>query len=460
MPPRRGCPLMRTPLLAALLVAFALPAPVLAHAGDDHEVTADPAAEMGLFPTAEEVQYAIRDSAGHPWVEVHPLGTSEAGRPLVVVEITNPDSPVPRGERVVTLLETQQHGNEPAGTGAAVPLLHDLVAGKFPAGLFDNQVLLLLPMTNPDGATANERGNSDGVDINRDHVGLETAEARALHEVLKRWDVHVAVDHHEYSGTGLGNPVPVRVYDFDLTLMHPNHGNVRAPTSEVARELQYDVLFPAAEAAGYSVGDYGIVTVAGLPVQQTAGGPDPGILRNNFGLNNVAGLLAETFVSPQPENPFQSAERRIAIHRLVMDTTLQWASENADRIVAAKRESERLNREQPPAEYVEGDLNGPLAPAYKAPASAGLAALFAGHGLPAGVPSGDAVVHAVAGEPRAGLVAAILHPQSSRRVVEAAPAELPEATVDAVASKESPGPAAPVLLAALGAAAAALRRRP
>lgn len=462
---RLASPLAAT--LAILLVPL-LPAAVAHGAGDDHAVLADPAAELDLFPTASEVQDAIAATAGDPWFTVHTVGASADGRPIQVVEVTDPDpaAAVPRDQRVVTLLETQQHGNEPAGTGAAVPLLRDLVAGEGRDHL-RNQILLLLPMSNPDGATAATRENRDGIDINRDHVGLVSPEAQAMHAILRRWDVHVAIDHHEYGGTGLGNPVPVRVYDFDLTLMYPNHGNVRRPTFDLAQELDYDVLWPAAQAAGYSVGDYGITTVNGIPVQQTAGGPDPGILRNSFGLNNVAGLLAETFVTPTPDNPFQNAERRIAIHRLVMDTTLEWASQNADRLIAAKRESERLNVGEPATHYDErsGEAGataglGEMAPAYRT--AADLSALFGLHGLSPGTASADGgFVHAVHGEERGGLVAAMLHPASSRRVVtDAAPAALPAADLEAGsgASRDAAGLGPCLALAALAAAFAARRR--
>lgn len=445
--------------LAFLAAALLLPAAAAHGPGDDHVVSTDTAADLGLFPTADEVQSVARDVAGHPWFTVHALGTSAEGRPITLLEVTDPDSPVPRQERVVTLLETQQHGNEPAGTGAAVPLIHDLAAGKGPIGALRNQVLLLLPMSNPDGATANQRGNRDGVDINRDHVALETTEARLLHAILDRWDVHVAVDHHEYGGTpltGLGNPVPVRIYDFDLTLMHPNHGNVREPTRALAEELEYDHLWPAAEESGYSVGDYGWTTINGIKVQQTAGGPDPGILRNNFGLNNVAGLLAESFVSGLPDNPFQSADRRIAIHRLVMDTTLQWASENADRIIEGKRQSERLNLEQPMTDYVEDPARGPLAPAYKTMDD--LSELFGLHGLPPGAAVDGGFVHNVAGEERAGLVAAILHPDSTRRVAEASPAEPVAVVVAGEDARESAGLGPCLALAALAVAFVGRRR--
>lgn len=447
----------RLVLLATLLL---VPATQAHGAGDDHEVTYDPAA--ALFPTADEVQAAIAAVRGNPWVTVHEVGTSLQGRPLVILEITDPASTVPRDQRVVTLIETQQHGNEPAGTGAAVPLLSDLAGGSNLRALLGNQILLLLPMSNPDGATANTRGNGDGADVNRDHIGLTTPEAQAIRQALSRWDVHVAVDHHEYSGTGVGSPVPVRVYDWDLTTMTANHGNVRAPVAQSAADLNA-AIWAAAEDAGYSAGDYGWTTVAGTKIEQIAGGPDPGILRNAFGLNNVAGLLGETFISPQPENPFQSADRRIAIHRTVMEATLQFAHDNAGRLIAAKREAERLNLEDPLADYWEPaagtatpEVRAPLAAAYAVQDD--LSMLFTMHGLPTGVPVGDGFVHNVHGESRAGLLAALVHPASSRGVTDGqATQAVPVVVPEGVGSESAP--LGPVLVVALALALLSARRR-
>ena len=463
---------MRRSLLA-LLAASLLLAP-LAQAngpGDGHAVTVDAAA--ALFPTADQVQAAIDAVRGDPWFTVHSLGSSVEGRPLTLLEVTDPGSTVPRGQRVVTLIETQQHGNEPAGTGAAVPLLADLAKDGPLRDLLDNQVLLLLPMSNPDGATANTRGNRDGADINRDHVGLETPEARSIAAILNQFDVHVAVDHHEYSGTGAGHPVPVRVYDWDLTTMTPNHGNVREPTLKAAQHLN-EAVWDAAAAKGYSAGDYGWTTVNGIKTEQSAGGPDPGILRNAFGLNNVAGLLGETFVSALPDSPVLEAQRRIDIHRTVMEATLRFAHDNAAALVAAKRESERLNLEEPQAEYWEpplgvafddpttpapSEVRSPLAPAYRTVED--LSSLFALHGLPTGVAVGGGFVHNVHGEARAGLVAAMVHPDSSRGVADGVPVDAipaPDAATLGEGEQDAPlGPA--VLLAALALAFVLARRR-
>lgn len=463
---------MRVALAGLLAISLLAPLAQAHGPGDDHAVTLDPAA--AFFPTANEVKSAIDGVRGDPWFTIHVVGNSTEGRPLTVLEVTNPDSTIPRAERVVTLIETQQHGNEPAGTGAAVPLIADLASETNPLRtLFGNQILLLLPMSNPDGATADTRANKAGADINRDHVGLETPEAQAIKLVLRKWDVHVAVDHHEYSGTGVGGPVPLRVYDWDLTTMTPNHGNVRAPTAQAAADLNA-AIWESATAAGYSVGEYGWTTVNGVKVEQSAGGPDPGILRNAFGLSNVAGLLGETFISAQPENPFQSAERRIAIHRDVMEATLRFAHDNAAALIAAKRESERLNIEEPLAEYWEpplgtevddpttpapDEVRAPLAPAYKVKED--LSALFTRHGIALGSPVGGGFVHNIHGEKQAGMVAAIVHPQSSRGIavgepVDAIPMAMPE-------EEGAPGEDAPlggfVVVAALAVALLLVRRK-
>lgn len=414
-----------------------------------------------VWPQHDDVQAALDAAAQTDWVTLHTVGTSEDGKPLVVAEITDPNSDVPMTDRVVTLITTQQHGNEPAGTPAAIQLLADIQAGGPITQTLANQVLLLWPQANPDGALANTRGNAGGTDLNRDHVHVNEPEAQALHEViLQRWDVHMGMDHHEYSGTGLGYPVPVRTYDWDATILYPRHGNVREPTQDQAEAI-YDALVDGLAGEGYNAGEYGVQTVAGVPVSHVAGGPDPGILRNNFGLNNVAGLLVETFVNPA--NPLVTPERRIDIHYHVMQDTLAYGSANAEALIEAKRNSERLNLEQPLSEYLEiwpadpltgepnaGDIRAPLAEAYRAPGP--LSQIMQRHGLPDGFNGTDGWTYNVVHE-RQGLLAAILHPESSRAVAptvatEAIHVQSPPTPIEAPA-EESPGLPVVLLLVAL-----------
>lgn len=449
--------------LASMLVLAGAPSALSGPMGplSDHP---DPGVSpsFALFPTHEEVLSVLQEFQSHPWIRLHDVGASKEGRPIQVAEITDPDSPIPREDRAVTFIFTQQHGNEPAGTPAALDLLREIAAGGPLADTLDNQVLLLLPMANPDGATANRRHNAQDLDVNRDHIHLESPEARALHEVLGQWDVHAAMDHHEYGGLGLGNPFPIRVYDYDLTLREPNHGNLRARTADLSHELMYEGVWKAAEAAGYTVNEYGEQTVAGVPVQQIAGGPDPGIMRNHLGLHHIAGLLVETRVDGHP-NPFHDAARRAAIQRTVMDATLSYVHDHAKRFMDAKAASLTASVEEPHREYVEGETVAPLAPAYRVASDDSVDEVFERHGLPLGVAVPDGLVYNVAHELQ-GHAAAAIHPSSSRTLVkDAGPTDLASDPPEVPPAPPAPAagiPAASAVMVLLAVfAMAGLRRR-
>jgi hypothetical protein len=64
------------------------------------------------------------------------------------------------------------HGDEPAGPLAALRLLQE---NRWPP----NVEFFLLPCLNPLGFMLNQRGNAQGIDLNRDYRNPKTAEARA-----------------------------------------------------------------------------------------------------------------------------------------------------------------------------------------------------------------------------------------------------------------------------------------
>jgi len=64
------------------------------------------------------------------------------------------------------------HGDEPAGPMAALRLLQE---DQWPP----NAEIILLPCLNPAGFALNRRDNGQGIDLNRDYLGLESAEVRA-----------------------------------------------------------------------------------------------------------------------------------------------------------------------------------------------------------------------------------------------------------------------------------------
>lgn len=68
-------------------------------------------------------------------------------------------------------LSAGMHGDEPAGPLAALELLR--------SGAFDDAPWALCPALNPTGLAAGTRGNSDGIDLNRDYLVRRSSEVRA-----------------------------------------------------------------------------------------------------------------------------------------------------------------------------------------------------------------------------------------------------------------------------------------
>lgn len=109
------------------------------------------------------------------------------------------------------------HGNETAGT----PLLERLAAElRSEAGMLTRlgASVVILPVANPDGQAANRRGNSNGVDLNRNfpadnwHAGerggaapLSQPEARAIFDLISTHQPQVIVSLHQ----------PLRCIDYD-----------------------------------------------------------------------------------------------------------------------------------------------------------------------------------------------------------------------------------------------------
>jgi hypothetical protein len=436
---------------------------------------------------AQELSFLATVDERSDRVEMSTVGTTRQGRPIHLVRVGHP---APRDlaaaqTQPTTLFVCTQHGNEPAGREACLQAIRDLAFTTDPVlvSLLSSQTFLFIPTANPDGRAANTRGNSQGVDVNRDHMGLATNEAKAIAEVVRDWTPDLSVDLHEY---GPSEPV---LYDDEVLYLWPRNLNVERRVHELARSFSLDHIEPCSENAGYTADVYGMRKVGDVEVGQTAGDHDEGIMRNAMGLRHSLGILIETAVSADATNNLgeevassaANQRRRVGSHRHVITCSLEWMRANGATVMAATTTAPLRKQGEGAAQNVPiyfggADNQAPtaaqtvyppvcayaLTPTQATQASTTLDL----HGIQR-FPEKDGTVRVPMGQPAEPVIPLLLDARGQRRILSAARVEAPP--LDRRCSPPPPdeeedanGMAAggiPIALAGLALAGARLRRR-
>ena len=189
-----------------------------------------------------------------PLVHTESFGKTEEGRELPLMVISDPKVATPGAARKLgrplVFVQANIHAGEVEGKEAVLMLARRLVSGDLKP-LTRQLVILIAPDYNADGnekvnvmnRTAQNgpvggvgtRENSKGLDLNRDYMKLDSAEARSLVGAFNKWDPHVTVDLHTTNGSYHANHLtfsPMLNPNADARLIDFTRDRMLAPIRE------------------------------------------------------------------------------------------------------------------------------------------------------------------------------------------------------------------------------------
>ena len=192
--------------------------------------------------------------ATSPLVHTESFGKTEEGRDLPLMVISDPKVTTPAAARKLgrplVFVQANIHAGEVEGKEAVLMLSRRLVSGDLKP-LTRQLVILIAPDYNADGnekvspmnrtaqngpvAGVGTRENSKGLDLNRDYMKLDSAEARSLVGLFNKWDPHVIVDLHTTNGSYHANHLtysPILNPNADARLIEFTRERMLAPVRE------------------------------------------------------------------------------------------------------------------------------------------------------------------------------------------------------------------------------------
>ncbi len=231
------------------------------------------------------------------------------------------------------LIVGQQHGNEPAGSEAALALAAELSSTPR-ADILDRVNVLIVPRANPDGAYHFVRGLRNGADVNRDHLLEGTPEGRALGRVFAEYQPEVVLDCHEFG-------VRTRWFEKfgglqrqDALIQYATVSNLPPALTEMADTSFRQPLIEALGAAGLTQSWYYASSYDMSDKVVSMGGVVPDTGRNIAGLRNAVSFLIETRGVGIGRAHFK---RRVQTHLIAMNSMLDSAAVNAQALLALTR---------------------------------------------------------------------------------------------------------------------------
>ena len=331
-------------LLLALVITYSATEDNAAEAQEsfDQLLTRAEATDFIETSSYEDVMaFAEALAAGSDEIHLTNFGYTNEGRRLPLLVLGAPDaSPqaVLNTGKTRIYLQGNIHAGEVCGKEALQMLLRDYARGHYPSWA-DDLVLLIAPIYNADGnervdlrnrprqhgplGGMGQRPNAQGLDLNRDHMKLDSPEARSLVKMMTAYDPHVGVDLHTTNGTR---------HAYRLTYSPPLHPNTPGSIDSFLRdEWLPTVTDRIKEKHGWDYYYYGN-TSQRRPGWYTFD-HRPRFNNNYIGLRNRMAILSEAYA-------YDTFEDRVMSTLWFVEEILDFAQENAESIQDLVREAD------------------------------------------------------------------------------------------------------------------------
>ena len=230
------------------------------------------------------------------------------------------------------------HAGEVCGKEALLMLLRDLAQNKH-SDWASSMTVLAAPIYNADGnervrldnrrgqngpvAGMGQRPNAQGLDLNRDHIKLESPEARSLVRLLNEYDPHLVIDLHTTNGTR---------HAYHLTYAAPLHPNTHPAIIDLLRgQLLPEVTRRIRQRTGWEFYYYGNVPRGGRAERGWyTYDHRPRFNSNYVGLRNRLGILSEAY-------SYASFRERVLASLHFVEEILGWTHRNGSALQEAVR---------------------------------------------------------------------------------------------------------------------------
>jgi hypothetical protein len=291
----------------------------------------------------DDVMAFVREvDAKSPKIHLTSFGYTFEGKslPLVVVGDGLADASadaVKKSGKTRVYIQGNIHGGEVEGKEAVQMLLRELSRGEH-ADWLQSLVLLIAPIYNADGndrvrmsernaqngpiGGVGTRANAQDLDLNRDHMKLESPEARSLMSLLNAYDPHLAIDLHTTNGS---------YHAYHLTYSLPLHPNTAPKIVDWLRGDWLPSITKTIKAKdGWDFYYYGNLQPepggsGGAPRAWVTFDHRPRFNNNYLGLRNRVAILSEAY-------SYLPYDERIAVTRRFVIEILDYAKTRAAEI--------------------------------------------------------------------------------------------------------------------------------